>query len=94
MPEPLIAAHKANECPFETVACPFSSVGCNELILRKNIDSHEEASMKQHNRLLLQSLAAQDTSIRTLQQDNSSLWQNIQYNMEAHQSLKEKVSSQ
>ena len=49
--------------------------------------------MKQHNRLLLQSLAAQDTSIRTLQQDNSSLWQNIQYNMEAHQSLKDKVSS-
>ena len=101
MPEPLIAAHKANDCPWQIVACPFSSVGCNERMLRRDADNHEEASMKQHNRLLLQSLQQhnesihlQNESIQSLQEDNASLWQNTQEHMEAHQSLKNKVAEQ
>ena len=70
MPETMIAAHKANDCLYEAVDCPFSSVGCKERVLRKDVESHEEAAMKQHNRLLLQ-------DNRLLRQDNLSLQQKV-----------------
>ena len=48
----VLVAHRRT-CQFETVACPFAGVGCKERVLRKDVDAHEEASMKSHNRLLL-----------------------------------------
>ena len=80
MPEPMVAAHKANDCLYEVVDCPFSSVGCKERVLRKDVDSHEEAAMKQHNRLLLQ-------DNRSLRQDNLTFRQDIL-------SLQQKVAEQ
>ena len=70
MPEPMIAAHKANDCLYEVVDCPFSRVGCKDRMKRKDVDSHEEVAMKQHNRLLLQGM-------QLLQQDNRSLQQKV-----------------
>ena len=70
MPGPMIAAHKANDCLYEVVNCPFSGVGCTERMLRKDIETHEEAAMKQHNRLLLQ-------DNRLLRQDHLSLHQTM-----------------
>jgi len=47
-----LVAHRRT-CQYEMVACPFAGVGCKERVLRKDVDAHEEASMKSHNRLLL-----------------------------------------
>ena len=84
--EPMIAAHKANDCLYEEVDCPFSSVGCNERVLRKDVDSHEEAAMKQHNRLLLQ-------DNRSLRQDNLSFRQDIQSVQQDNLSLRQDILS-
>ena len=73
----MIAAHKANVCPYEVVDCPFSVVGCNEHVLRKDVESHEEAAMKKHNRLLLQGMQTQQQDIQLLRQDNLSLQQKV-----------------
>ena len=75
MPEPMIAAHKANDCPYEVVDCPFSCVGCNERVLRKDVESHEEAAMKQHNRLLMQGMQTQQQDNLSFRQDNHSFRQ-------------------
>ena len=76
--------HTANECPFETVACPFSPAGCNERMMRKDIENHEIAAMKQHNRLLMQNIqslqqkaAEQADSIQSLNRDKQNLQQKI-----------------
>ena len=67
MPFDKRAQHVANDCLYETVACPFSSVGCSERMMRKDIESHEEATMKIHNRMLLQdTLALRDNPIYEL----------------------------
>ena len=86
MPEPLLAAHKANVCLYEVVDCPFSSVGCNEQMLRKDIESHEEAAMKQHNRLLLQGM-------QSLQQDNLTFRQEIFSSRQENLSFRQDILS-
>ena len=59
--------HVANDCLYETIACPFSTVGCTERMMRKEIEHHEETMMKQHNRMLLQdSLALRDNPLYEL----------------------------
>ena len=59
--------HVANDCMYETVACPFSTVGCTERMMRKEIENHEEVTMKQHNRMLLQdTLALRDNPLYEL----------------------------
>ena len=73
MPQPMIAAHKANDCLYELVNCPFSSVGFKERVLRKDVDSHEEVAMKQHNRLLLQDNRSLRNDIQVVRQENLSL---------------------
>ena len=67
------ALHVANDCMYETVACPFLSVGCTERMMRKDIENHEEASMKQHNRMLLQDSMTRCRDIQALQRDNQSM---------------------
>ena len=52
----MLEEHLADDCMYETVACPFSTVGCDEWMMRKDIDSHEEAAAKQHNRLMLKDI--------------------------------------
>ena len=54
MSEPMIAAHKANDCLYELVTCPFSCVGCNERVLRKDVKNHTDTMSTQHMLLLLQ----------------------------------------
>ena len=84
IPFDMRAQHVANDCLYEVVDCPFSSVGCNGRMMRKDIDSHEEAAMKQHNRLLslnIQSLqqkaVEQEGSIQSLNRDKQTLQQKI-----------------
>ncbi len=48
-----LADHKANDCGREIVGCPFASMGCAALMLRKDVEAHEDAALRQHNRLLL-----------------------------------------
>ena len=66
MPFDMQEQQVANECLFETVSCPFSSVGCLERMMRKDMDDHEEAAMKQHNRLLLQNQVTRSADIQSL----------------------------
>ena len=68
MPFDKRALHVTNDCMYEIVICPFSSVGCNDHVLRKDIESHEEVAMKQHNRLLLQDQLMRSTHVQVLQQ--------------------------
>ena len=66
MPGPLLAAHKKNDCQYEEVDCPFRSVGCNERLLRKDVNNHVDVAANQHMLLLLQ-------DNQTLRQTNQSL---------------------
>ena len=54
MPESMIAAHKANDCLYEVVDCPFKSVGCQENVVRKDANNHADTATNQHMLLLLQ----------------------------------------
>ena len=60
MPGSSIDFHKCTQCLYELVDCPFSSVGCKKRMMRKDVDAHEDAAMKQHNRLLLKKMVKQE----------------------------------
>ena len=60
MPGSYIDFHKRTKCLYELVDCPFSSVGCKKRMMRKDLDTHEDYAMKQHNRLLLKKVAKQE----------------------------------
>ena len=77
MPEPLLAAHKKNDCQFEKVDCPFQSVGCNERLLRKDVKNHVDAAVNQHMLLLLQDNKSLRGDNQTLRQNNRSLQQKV-----------------
>jgi hypothetical protein len=66
-----LAAHKASDCGYEEVGCPLADMGCTARMLRKDIDSHEDAALKQHNRLLLGKVKEQQRI--TLQQQQITL---------------------
>jgi hypothetical protein len=66
-----LAAHKASNCGYEEVGCPFADMGCTARMLRKDIDSHEDAAWKQHNRLLLGKVKEQQRI--TMQQQQITL---------------------
>ena len=61
-----LAVHKACYCQHEEVPCPFASVGCTARVKRKDVDSHEDSAMKQHNRLLLRNASEQQQLIESL----------------------------
>ena len=42
-----LKAHK-NECPLEEVACPYSEAGCDDTLLRKDVDGHLKQNCNQH----------------------------------------------
>ena len=84
IPAPLLAAHQANDCPYQTVDCPFKSVGCTERLLRKDVQNHTDTMSNQHMLLLLQ-------DNRTLRVDNQSLRQDNQSFRQDNQSLQQKV---
>jgi hypothetical protein len=75
-----LAAHKANDCGYEEVGCPFADMGCTARILRKDIDSHEDAALKQHNRLLLGKAKEQ----QQINQQQEIIWQ-------SHEELKQEL---
>ena len=58
----LVARHRAS-CPHELCACPFADVGCTAHMRRKEIEQHEDAQSKQHNRLLLKAFKGQRQAI-------------------------------
>jgi hypothetical protein len=68
-----LAAHKANDCACEMVDCPFADVGCTARMLRKDIDSHEDAALKQHNRLLLGKVKAQQQVLQRVERAHEEL---------------------
>ena len=66
----MLVAHKANACLYQTVDCPFKSVGCTECLLRKDIKNHTDTTTDQHMLLMLQ-------DNRSLREDNESLLQKV-----------------
>ena len=77
MPQPMIAAHKANDCPYEVVDCPFTSAGCNERVRRKDVNTHVDTATNQHMLLLLQDNRSLRQDNILLRQDNLSLQQKV-----------------
>ena len=73
MPHPMIASHKANDCPYQRVNCSYHIVGCNVQLLRKDINKHVEASANQHMLLLLKQVSEHDKVNRSLQQENQDM---------------------
>jgi hypothetical protein len=61
-----VNVHQVRHCEYQVVACPFASVGCTASMLRKDVDSHEDAAIKQHNRLLLRNVNEQRQLIVSL----------------------------
>jgi hypothetical protein len=90
-----LAAHKASDCGYEEVGCPFADMGCTARMLRKDIDSHEDAALKQHNRLLLgkakeqQQINKQTQAAHDEQQaSHEEVKQELEELKEAHEELK------
>ena len=83
----MLEEHLADDCMYETVACPFSTVGCDEWMMRKDIDSHEEAAAKQHNRLMLKDIQSLRTTVE--EQEEKAVEQD-----ETIQSLLKKTTEQ
>ena len=52
-------------------------MGCNERVLRKDVESHEEAAIKHHNRLLLKDNRSLRQDNLSFRQDNLSLQQKV-----------------
>jgi hypothetical protein len=86
-----LAAHKANDCGYEEVGCPFADMGCTARMLRKDIDSHEDAALKQHNRLLLGKVKEQQQTILLQQQTSLHQQQVSQQAQEDHEKLKREL---
>ena len=60
-----VTQHRAS-CLYERCACPFADVGCPAHMLRKEIEQHEDAQMKRHNRLLLKGFKEQRQAIDSM----------------------------
>ena len=89
--ESMLAAHKANDCPYQRIDCPFSTVGCNEHLLRKDIDSHNAAHAEQHNCLLMLGIQSLRQDVQSLRQDNRSLREDNLSFRQDNLSLQQKV---
>ncbi|XP_062519856.1 uncharacterized protein LOC134194892 isoform X2 [Corticium candelabrum] len=83
---------RSGDCKFSAVECLFSVVGCQKKLTVAQCDIHEEQDVKQHMRLLLKSHQAiqqqnncleyrvteMNTTIQTLETENSDLKKRIQ----------------
>jgi len=63
----LLKAHRRT-CHFERVACPFAGVGCEDRMLRKDVDKHKRASSERHNELLLAKVCCLQEEVDTLKE--------------------------
>ena len=48
VPSKSIEKHKETECPLEMTNCVFSYAGCNEKVLRKDMEAHVAQSLSHH----------------------------------------------
>ena len=55
-----VAVHVEADCSYAEVPCPFASAGCPARMLRKDVEAHEDAAIKQHNRLLMKESVGQE----------------------------------
>ena len=52
IPRKSMGVHISNKCPLTTVPCPFKKYGCSILRKRKDLNSHETASVVKHLRMM------------------------------------------
>ena len=58
--------HLASACPFEPVACPWASIGCCEVVLRRNLEEHLARNTVQHMQLAGGKIAALSSTVASL----------------------------
>ena len=81
----MLVAHKATDCLYEMVDCPFTTLGCDvQDLMRKDIDDHNASHAQQHNNMLMR-------SIQSLQQGNQSLQQKVAELSEGNKSLQQQL---
>ena len=56
-----LEAHE-RDCPFTLMVCGFP--GCNEEVMRSELEAHEEAAMARHMQLLLKDLQETKAELR------------------------------
>ena len=77
-----MSSHR-KECLFELHPCKFMKLGCDKVVIRKDLEHHEEDS-QQHLQLAIDTVAKQESKIDQLQSKVASL-------EPAHKSFKFKV---
>ena len=65
VPREDMEAHR-KECPLEMVQCEYHNVGCDEWMMRKNVEKHEKNKMKLHLQLTKDNAAQSRKQLRQL----------------------------
>ena len=61
-----LKAHLGSTCPFEPVACPWASIGCTEVVLRRDLEEHLKRNTVQHMQLAGGKIAALSSTVANL----------------------------
>ena len=67
-----LASH-AKVCPLEQVHCTFRDVGCNEVVARKDLNSHLESNLQVHLMKIMTSYSEMRTSYSKLKSEHDKL---------------------
>ena len=78
-----VAAHR-EVCRYESVPCRYVGAGCTARVMRKDVEAHEDAAMKQHNRLLLANMAR-------LEERANTRWQALEQSLTTQSKKTEKT---
>ena len=66
-------AHHAKVCPLEQAHCTFCDVGCNEVVARKDLNSHLESNLQMHLTKMMTSYSEMRTSYSKLKSEHDEL---------------------
>ena len=65
--------HAETYCPLEPVQCPFSEVGCNPLLVRRDLNNHVKSNMESHMLKLMSAHTSLVAEHKKLLNDHSKL---------------------
>ena len=66
-------AHHTNVCPLEQVCCTFCKVGCNEVVARRDLNSHLKSNLQVHLTRMMTSYSEMMTSYSKLKCEHDEL---------------------
>ena len=85
-----LEAHRRT-CQFETVACPYASLGCEVRMLRKAVTTHESGSTTKHNQLLLAAVCGLRQEVTAVKAEVNAAKEEVDASKKEVSTLKDEV---